>query len=68
MNAMQDDIRRLLRGFGIQADETIQAQAKNAAGVEKLRLRLVVEDLTDYGGTHSASPPRILEVEGEITV
>ena len=68
MNATSDDIRRLLRTFGIQADETVQAHAKNAEGVELLRLRLVLEDVTDYGGTRPSEPPRLLEIEGDVRV
>ena len=44
MNATNDDIRRLLRNFGMQADEAMQAQAKNAEGAPVLHFRLVVED------------------------
>jgi hypothetical protein len=68
MNATNDDIRRLLRSFGIQADEVIQAHAKNAAGVEVLRLRVVLEDTTDYGGTAPSQPRRLLELDGEVRV
>ena len=68
MNATNDDIRRLLRTFGMQADEAMQAQAKNAEGAVVLRFRLVVEDVTDYGGTKMETPPRIFETEGEVRV
>lgn len=68
MNTRQDEIRRLLRAFGIQADEVIQAHAGNARGVERLKLRVVLEDITDYGGTSPAGPARLLEVEGEVEV
>jgi len=67
LNATSDDIRRLLRGFGIKADEAIQAHVRNAQGVEALRLRIVVEDVTDYGGTRASQAPRLLEVEGEVS-
>jgi hypothetical protein len=66
MNTTQEDIRRLLRSFGIQADETIQAHVKSAKGVEALRFRLVLEDVTDYGGTKPEHAPRLLELEGEV--
>jgi hypothetical protein len=66
MNATEDDIRRLLRSFGIEADATIQAHVKSMEKDVPLRLRLVIEDLTDYGGTAPDRPPRLLEVEGEI--
>jgi hypothetical protein len=67
MNTTSDDIRRLLRSFGIQADEAIQAHLKRAEAVPVLRLRIVLEDVTDYGGAQTPQPPRLLEVEGQIT-
>ena len=61
----QDDIRRLLRTFGVRADETINAYLGQAGGGGLLRLRIVLEDVTDYGG--SPAPERLrLEVEGEV--
>ena len=68
MNATNDDIRRLLRSFGMQADEAMQAAATNARGAQVLRFRLVVEDVTDYGGTKPERPPRVFELEGEVAV
>ncbi|HXH21030.1 MAG TPA: hypothetical protein VNN10_03295 [Dehalococcoidia bacterium] len=68
MNATNDDIRRLLRSFGIRADEAIQARARDARGVKALRLRIVVEDLTAYPDAQPAKPPLLLEVEGEVAV
>jgi hypothetical protein len=66
VNATEDDIRRLLRTFGIQADETIQSHIKGKQVEGPLRLRLVIEDITDYGGTAPDQTPRILELEGEV--
>jgi hypothetical protein len=62
----QDDIRRLLRSFGIQADEAIGARLGALGGRPSLRLRLVVEDLTDHDASAAAPPPRLIEVEGEV--
>ncbi len=59
------DIRRLLKTFGIQADEDIVSHLARNPGDTPLRIRLLLEDLTDYGD----SPPSIplkLEIEGEI--
>ena len=58
------DIRRLLKTFGIQADEAIAAHLAHTGRVG-LRIRLVLEDLTDYGDSPPEKPLR-LEVEGEI--
>lgn len=67
MDSTQDDVRKLLRAFGIQADAAIQARAREAKGVRALRLRIVVEDLTDYGSGQAPQPPRLIEVEGEVS-
>jgi hypothetical protein len=59
------DIRRLLKTFGIQADEAVIAHLARNPGVGPLRLRLVLEDLTDY----AASPPAEalhVELEGQV--
>ncbi len=58
------DIRRLLKTFGVKADQAIVAQLKRTSR-RPLRVRIVLEDVTDYGG----AVPReklSLEVEGEI--
>ena len=59
-----DDIRRLLKEFGVTADETISAYLIEAKPAQPLRLRIVLEDLTEY-----STQPReklYLEVEGEV--
>lgn len=61
----RDDIRRLLKTFGVKADEAIITHLARTAGDKPLRLKVTLEDITDYRG----SPPaeRIhFEVEGEI--
>ncbi len=61
----RDDIRRLLKTFGIQADEAIIAHlARNPDG-PPLRVRLILEDLTNYGVSPPDRPLR-MEVEGDI--
>ena len=61
----QDDIRRLLRSFGIKADETVTAYLKETSAASPLRLRVLLEDVTDYGASPPADRLR-LEVEGEV--
>lgn len=59
------DIRRLLKTFGIQADEAVVAHLARNPEQDELHVRLVLEDLTDYGDT----PPEErlhLEIEGDI--
>ena len=63
--ASRNDIRRLLKTFGIQADEAITAHLARHPGEGPLRIRLVLEDLTDYGDSPLAALLH-LEVEGEI--
>ena len=61
----RDDIRRLLKSFGIQADEAVIAHLARNPGEQPLRLRLVLEDITDYGENPPAGPLHLL-IEGEI--
>jgi len=61
----RDDIRRLLKAFGVKADEVVIAHLARTRPSRPLRIALVLEDRTDYGG--SPPPERLhLEVEGEI--
>lgn len=61
----RDDIRRLLKEFGVRADGAMVAHLAAAPGDRPLRLRCTLEDLTDYGA--GAPSARLhLEVEGTI--
>lgn len=59
------DIRRLLKTFGIQADEAITAHLARNPDIGSLRLRVTLEDLTDY---EAATPEESLtvQVEGDV--
>lgn len=61
----QQDIRRLLKTFGVRADEAIRAHLARAPGSQPLHIRIVLEDMTQYG---EAGPDEALrlEIEGEI--
>lgn len=61
----RQDIRRLLKTFGVRADEAMIAHLARNPGVAGLRVRVVLEDLTDYGGEEPAEPLHLV-VEGEI--
>jgi hypothetical protein len=61
----RDDIRRLLKQFGIRADEAVITHLARTSGDRPLRIRLTLEDLTDYG-RNPPSAPLHLEIEGEI--
>lgn len=61
----RQDIRKLLKAFGIQADQALTEHLDRAPGSEPLRIRLRLEDMTDYGEGESA-PPLGIELEGRI--
>lgn len=61
----QNDIRRLLKSFGIQADDAISIHIAQLPEDTSLHLRITLEDLTDYGGAPPAEKLRV-EVEGEV--
>ena len=61
----RDDIRRLLKTFGVKADEAILSHLVRAPGTTPLHLRLVLQDLTNYGEEPPAIPLEF-EVEGEV--
>lgn len=61
----RSDIRRLLKVFGVQADETIVAHLARHPAAAPLHLRLRLEDLTDYGSQPPAEPLH-LEIEGMV--
>lgn len=61
----RNDIRRLLKTFGVQADEMVLTHLTRHPDSGPLHLRLTMTDLTEYGD----SPPEErlqLEVEGII--
>jgi hypothetical protein len=65
MEETQNDIRKLLKRFGVQADEAIQAHLGSMPDGRPLKLRIILQDITDYGGL----PPKenlYLEIEGEV--
>ncbi|KPL82610.1 hypothetical protein SE15_10895 [Thermanaerothrix daxensis] len=59
------DIRRLLKTFGVQADEAILRYLEQHPGDSPLRLRITLEDVTEYG-TNAPHSLLHLVVEGEI--
>ncbi len=64
-NTSRDDIRTLLKNFGIQADEAIIKHLALTPGDQPLQLRITLEDRTSYG---EALPKEALHltIEGEI--
>lgn len=65
MEETQSDIRKLLKRFGVQADEAIQAYLEKLPEGNALQLRITLDDLTDYGATPPGEKLH-LDVEGEV--
>ena len=61
----RNDIRRLLKTFGVKADEMILRHLIENPDAPALRLKLVIQDLTDYGA-HPPTTPLSFELEGQI--
>jgi hypothetical protein len=61
----RDDIRKLLKAFGVRADELIVSHLARTNEGGTLHLALILEDRTDYGGKPPAERLR-LEMEGEV--
>jgi hypothetical protein len=59
------DIRRLLKAFGVKADELILTHLTRYPADIPLRLHISLTDLTDYGDSSPAERLH-LEIEGEI--
>lgn len=58
----RQDIRRLLKTFGVKADEALTDHLERNPQVETLRVRVTLEDLTDYG---DSEPEGALELTVE---
>lgn len=52
----RNDIRSFLKRFGIRADEAMVAHLARNPDVKKLQVRLVLQDLTDYGDHPPTEP------------
>jgi hypothetical protein len=61
----RDDIRSLLKEFGVRADEAMVMHLARNPDIDNLLIRLNLEDLTEYG-EESPALPLSLTVEGEI--
>lgn len=61
----RNDIRKLLKTFGIRADETIMSFWARNPDLPVLHLRITLTDLTEYGNKKPDQPLH-LEIEGDI--
>lgn len=59
------DIRRLLKSFGIQADEAIMEFVSRYPGTTPLRVRITLQDMTTYSDVPPGQP-LFVEIEGEV--
>ncbi len=64
-NNREQDIRRLLKTFGVKADQLIQEHFQEFPDLGKIHMRLVLVDLTDYG-KEEPEPRLHFEVEGDV--
>lgn len=61
----RNDVRRLLKTFGVQADEAIMNYLDHAPGNGPLTLRLTLEDVTGYEDKEPVERLH-LEVTGQV--
>ena len=61
----RSDIRRLLKSFGVKADETLTAYLEQNQNVDRLHVRVTLEDLTEYENSPPEEPLH-LQIEEEI--
>lgn len=59
------DIRALLKTFGVKADEAIVGHLAKHPEVKQLKLKVTLEDQTDYG-SQSLGEELSIEIKGEI--
>lgn len=64
MAETQNDIRRVLKNFGMEVDRLITEYMDRLPRNQSIRVRLILQDITEYKDT----PPDQLhfEIEGEI--
>ena len=59
-DASRKDIRRILKTFGIRADEAMVAHLARNPTIDSLQIRVTLEDLTDYGDAIPTEPLSIV--------
>ena len=64
-DSSRSDIRKLLKTFGIQADEAIVAHLARNPGAGPLHIQMQLTDLTDYDAT---PPDQLLGLVVEGTI
>ncbi len=64
-NGSRKDIRRILKTFGIKADEAMVAHLARNPDTAELKIRITLIDLTDYGDSKPEIPLSVT-VEDEV--
>jgi hypothetical protein len=64
-NGGRKDVRRILKTFGIKADEAMVAHLARNPDTSELKIRITLLDLTDYGDSRPESPLSV-SVEDEV--
>lgn len=59
------DIRALLKTFGVKADEAIVGHLAKNPDVRQLKLKVTLEDMTDYG-SDAPSESLSIVVDGQV--
>ena len=59
------DIRRILKTFGIRADETLVGHLARNPHLSKIRVRITLEEISGYDETLDAQPIKLV-IEDEI--
>ncbi len=59
------DIRRILKTFGIRADELLVAHLARNPALSKLRVKITLEDMTEYDDSPDVEPANLV-IEDEI--
>lgn len=62
-DSSRKSIRRILKSFGITADESLVAHLARNPNVGSLNVRITLEDLTDYGDNPPEIPLRVTIVD-----
>lgn len=56
-------IRRILKSFGIRADEALEAHLARNPNIASLNIRITLEDLTNYGDSSPEVPLNVTIID-----
>lgn len=64
-DVIRNDIRKLLKQFGVGADDAIMKHLENLPGDFPLDVQVTLEDLTDYGEERPEEPLKFV-IHGQV--